>query len=113
MSKIYTYWEQSSAETIWKSTFAKQQNGYQLSNEVLEITVVSLDTTGWQMFTNTYSFEGHIIVYPFWSNSYKLWLGLLRVQGTTDMGTDTQASLMLNMIISEAEAKMDLLGRGY
>lgn len=77
------------------------------------IAVVSLDATGWQVFANTYSFEGHIIVYPFWSNSYKLWLGLLRVHDTADMGTDIQTSLMLNMIITEAEEKMDLSGRGY
>lgn len=36
------YWEQGSAETIRKSTSAKQQNGYQLSNEVLVITVGKL-----------------------------------------------------------------------
>lgn len=45
--------------------FAKQQNGHLLSNEVLVITVVSLDATGWQTFENTYIFEGNTIVYPF------------------------------------------------
>jgi len=62
--KIYTYRDHCSAETIRKPTFAKQ-NGYQVSHEVLVITVVNLDATGWQMFANTYIFEGNIIVYPF------------------------------------------------
>lgn len=102
------HWEQGSAETIRKSTSANQQNGYQLSNEVLVITVGNLRCHRMASVQNI--FEANITVYPFWSNSYKLWSGLLRGCGTALIGTDIQANLMLNTIIPESEEKMDLSG---